>query len=204
MVRSFFAGLLLGVVLMLALGVGALVFVGHALAVSDPLAKVDVIVAVSGDTGPRTETAVKLWKQGYAPLLLFSGASLDPDSVSSAELMKRDAVRLGVPADAILVERVSTTTEENAKLSAQLMSERGLRTAILVTSPYHQRRAALLFSRAFAPAGLSFRNHPADDPSWDPDRWWLREPSRSLTLVELAKLGASLVFSRSPRLPVNL
>jgi uncharacterized SAM-binding protein YcdF (DUF218 family) len=204
MVRSFLLGLLLGVVLMLALGVGALVFVGHALAVSDPLAKVDVIVAVSGDNGPRTETAVKLWKQGYAPLLLFSGASLDPDSVSSAELMKRDAVRLGVPAGAILIEPASTTTEENAKRTAQLMSERGLRTAILVTSPYHQRRAALLFSRAFVPAELSFRNHPADDPSWDPDRWWLREPSRSLTLVELAKLGASLVFSRSPGMPATL
>lgn len=192
--RSFFFGVLVGAVLMLSIAVGGLVVVGHALAVSDPLAKADVIVAVSGDNGPRTETAVRLWKQGYAPLLLFSGASLDPDSVSSAELMKRDAMKLGVPAAAIIVEPDSTTTEQNAQLVAQLMRERGLRSAILVTSPYHQRRAALLFGRAFAPADLSFRNHPAEDPEWDADRWWMREPSRSLTLVELAKLGASLVF----------
>ncbi|HZP95201.1 MAG TPA: YdcF family protein [Candidatus Limnocylindria bacterium] len=192
--RTFLFGVLVGAVLMLSIGVGTLVVLGHALAVRDPLAKVDVIVAVSGDTGPRTETAVRLWQQGYAPLLLFSGASLDPNSVSSAELMKRDAMKLGVPERAILIEPDATTTEENARLVAQVMSARGLRTAILVTSPYHQRRAALLFSRAFAPAGLSFRNRPADDPDWDPDRWWTREPSRSLTLVEIAKLGAAILF----------
>lgn len=192
--RGFVLGVVTGAILMLVAGVGALVMVGHVLAVEDPLAKSDVIVAVSGDSGPRTATAVQLWKQGAAPLLLFSGASLDPDSVSSAELMKRDAMKQGVPESAILVEPQSATTEENAKRTAELMSEKGLHTAILVTSPYHQRRAALLFSRAFAPVGLTFLNHPAADPDWDPDRWWLREPSRSLTLVELAKLGAALIF----------
>ncbi|HKW78830.1 MAG TPA: YdcF family protein [Candidatus Limnocylindria bacterium] len=191
--RQFLSGMAVGAILMLALGVGGLVAVGHALAVADPLAKADVIVAVSGDAGPRTKTAVSLWKQGYAPLLLFSGAALDPESVSSAELMKRDAMTLGVPASAILVEPASTSTEENAKLVAELMSARGLRTAILVTSPYHQRRASILFTRSFAPAGLAFRNHPADDPEWDPDGWWMREPSRHLTLVELAKLGAVML-----------
>lgn len=194
--RSFFLGLLVGVAFMLALGVAGLVGIGHALAVEDPLAKTDVIIAISGDNGPRTQTAVRLWKQGYAPVVLFSGGSLDPESVSSAELMKRDAVRLGVPAAAILVEPASTTTEENARLTAQLMTERGLRTAILVTSPYHQRRASIFFSRAFAANGLEFRNHPAFDPDWDPDRWWIREPARTLTLVELAKLGASIVFAK--------
>jgi uncharacterized SAM-binding protein YcdF (DUF218 family) len=140
--------------------------------------------------------AVSLWQQGLAPLLLFSGASLDPDSVSSGELMKREALRMGVPASAILVEPLSATTEENAKRTAALMTERGLHTAILVTSPYHQRRASLLFSRAFEPAGLSFRNHPANDPTWDSDRWWMTDPPRALTLVELAKLGAVIFGSR--------
>ena len=192
--RSFFAGVLVGILLMLVAGFGALVLIGHALAVEDPLVNSDAIVAVSGDNGPRTAMAVELWKQGLAPVLIFSGASLDPDSVSSAELMKREAIRQGVPESAILVEPASATTEENAKRTAELMSERGLHSAILVTSPYHQRRAALLFSRAFEPAGLTFRNHPAHDPDWDPTRWWTREPSRSLTLVELAKLGAALIF----------
>lgn len=191
--RTFLLGVLTGVLLSIVGGLGALIAIGHVLAVEDPLAPSDVIVAVSGDNGPRTDTAVALWKQGYAPMLLFAGAALDPDSVSSAELMKRDAIRLGVPADAILVEPSSATTEENARFVARLMAERGLRTAILVTSPYHQRRASILFERSFAPASLAFRNYPARDPAWDPYRWWMREPSRTLTFVELAKLGATVI-----------
>src|SRR5439155_83701 len=121
----------------------------------------------SGDTGARVETAISIWKAGYAPVLIFSGASSDPQSASSAELMKRTALAAGVPASSIVVEGSSATTEENATNVAQIMRAQGLHTAILVTSPYHQRRAALLFTREFDAAGLVFRNHPADDPDRD-------------------------------------
>ncbi|HYV21988.1 MAG TPA: YdcF family protein [Candidatus Bathyarchaeia archaeon] len=190
--RRFLLGFLLGALSIVALLVG----VGHWLDESDPLAHADAIVAISGDTGARAESAIALWKQGYAPVLIFSGGSSDPASVASAELMKRTAVAAGVPANAIVVEGSSATTEENAQRVAELMKTAGLRSAILVTSPYHQRRAALLFEREFDRAGLSFRNHPADDPDWDATLWWTTEPSRSLTLVELAKLGALVAGQR--------
>jgi uncharacterized SAM-binding protein YcdF (DUF218 family) len=177
--------------------VAVLVGVGHWLDVTDPLTKADAIVAISGDTGARADSAIALWKQGYAPVLIFSGGSRDPESVASAELMKRTAVAAGVPADAIVVEGTSATTEENANQVAELMRTRGLRSAILVTSPYHQRRAALLFEREFGRVSLTLRNRPAEDPDWDPSFWWTSEPSRSLTLVELAKLGALVVGQRA-------
>jgi uncharacterized SAM-binding protein YcdF (DUF218 family) len=187
--RRFLLGFLLGVISIVAVLVG----VGHWLGPTDPLERADAIVAISGDTGARADSAIALWKQGYAPVLIFAGGSRDPESVASAELMKRTAVAAGVPANAIVVEGTSATTEENAKLVAELMRSQGLRSAILVTSPYHQRRAAMLFEREFGRASLSFRNHPADDPTWDPTLWWTSEPSRNLTLVELAKLGALVV-----------
>jgi uncharacterized SAM-binding protein YcdF (DUF218 family) len=191
-VRRFLFGFILGVISIVAVLVG----IGHWLDVNDPLAKADAIVAISGDTGARAETAIALWKQGYAPLLIFSGGSSDPESVASAELMKRTAVAAGVPANAIAVEGASATTEENAGRVAELMKTRGLASAILVTSPFHQRRAAILFEREFGRAGLTFRNHPADDPSWDPTLWWTSDPSRTITLVELAKLGALVAGQR--------
>lgn len=190
--RRFLLGFLIGAVSV----VGLLVGIGHWLEVTDPLKKADAIVAISGDTGARADTAIALWKQGYAPLLIFSGGSSDPASVASAELMKRTAVAAGVPANAILVEGESATTEENAQLVAELMRSRSLRSAILVTSPYHQRRAAMLFEREFSRGSLSLVNHPAADPVWDPNLWWTSDPSRKLTLVELAKLGALVVGQR--------
>ena len=191
--RGFLVGLVVGVVLMAGLGLFALAALGHALAVEDPLEKSDAIVAISGDTGARATTAIALWKQGYAPVIVFSGAAIDPDSVSSAEIMRREALRQGVPENATIIEPVSATTEENASEVAKLMVQRKIRSAILVTSPYHQRRAALLFTRAFEPARLVLRNYPARDPEWNPDFWWRHDPLRSRTLVELAKLGAELL-----------
>ncbi|MGH2500535.1 MAG: YdcF family protein [Candidatus Limnocylindria bacterium] len=171
---------------------------GHALAVRDPLGESDAIVALSGDAGERARTAIELWRQRHAPLLIFSGGSQDPTSIPSAEIMKREALRAGVPEDSVLVEPSSATTAENAARVADLMAARGLRTAILVTSPYHQRRAAFHFTRAFAGSALSFRNHPADDPGWDPTLWWLHEASRQLTLVELAKLAVEVFGAQLP------
>ena len=91
--RRFLLGFLLGAITIVAVLVG----VGHWLDVTDPLAHADAIVAISGDTGARAESAITLWKQGYAPVLIFSGGSSDPESVASAELMKRVAVAAGVP-----------------------------------------------------------------------------------------------------------
>ena len=119
--RGFIVGLLVGVVLTVGLGAFGLAAVGHALAIEDPLEKADAIVAISGDTGARANTAIALWKQGYAPLIVFSGAAIDPDSVSSAEIMRREALRQGVPENATLIEPVSATTDENANRPAATM-----------------------------------------------------------------------------------
>lgn len=192
----FLLGFLAGVVATVLAAVAALAGVGHALRVEDPLDRADAIVAISGDTGPRVRTTVALWKEGYAGVVIFAGSALDPLSPSSAELMKRLAVTEGVPDEAILVEGGSASTGENAALVAELMDEAGLRSAILVTSPYHQLRASIHFDREFSRLGLTFRNHPADDPRWDPTLWWTREPSRSLTLVELAKLAFEYMDGR--------
>src|SRR6267143_7028676 len=108
--RRFFLGFVLGAASILA----ALVGIGHFLDIADPLEKSDAIVAISGDTGARATTAIALWKQGYAPVIVFSGAAIDPDSVSSAEIMRREALRQGVPEGATLIEPASATTEENA------------------------------------------------------------------------------------------
>jgi len=188
--RRFLAGVLVGILLSVGTGLTAFLLLGSWLAVEDPLERVDAIVAISGDTGARADTAITLWKAGWAPIIVFSGAAIDPESVSSAEIMRREALRQGVPENAVLVEGASTTTEENAAEVAKLMAGRKLHSAILVTSPYHQRRAAYEFHRAFDPRGLVFRNHPANDSEWNAFLWWRQEPVRSRTLLELVKLGA--------------
>lgn len=203
-VGRFIAGFALGALVMVLLGVSGLVAVGHALRVQDPLERADAIIAISGDTGPRVRAAVALWKEGYAEMLIFAGGALDPASPSSGELMKRQAIALGVPDEAILVEPESKTTDENAERVAVLMEEAGLKSAILVTSAFHQRRASMHFAREFEPRRLTFLNRPADDPDWDPTLWWTRSGSRTVTLVELAKIAVEAFDGRFDRPPTGL
>src|SRR5438093_12485515 len=135
--RRFLAGVLVGILLSVGTGLTAFLLLGSWLAVEDPLEKVDAIVAISGDTGARADTAITLWKAGWAPMIVFSGAAIDPDSVSSAEIMRREALRQGVPENAVPVERASTTTEEDAAEVAKHMEGHKLYTDNLVITPYH-------------------------------------------------------------------
>ncbi len=185
----FLVGFVAGIVATLT----GLMAVGHFLAVEDPLVKADAIVALSGDQGARTATAVDLWKRGFAPVIVFAGSSEDPASLPSAEIMKREAVRLGVPVDRVLTEPSSATTKENATRVSDILRGYQITRVILVTSPYHQRRASILFERQLEGTSITFRNYPARDDEWDPSLWWASEPSRSLTLVELAKLGVEVM-----------
>ena len=185
----FVVGFVTGIAATLAV----LMSVGHFLAVEDPLRQADAIVAISGDQGARTATAVALWKQGLAPVIVFAGSSEDPASLPSAEIMKREAVRLGLPADRVLTESSSATTLENATRVVELLRAHQIKSAILVTSPYHQRRASAHFARQLQGTEITFTNYPARDDQWDPRLWWAREPSRSLTLVEVAKLGVEVM-----------
>ncbi|MBI5304219.1 MAG: YdcF family protein [Chloroflexi bacterium] len=91
----------------------------------------------------RTRHAIALYQAGYAPRLIFSGG-LGKNPPSEAEVMQRIAVRAGVPAQAIVLEDQSHSTEENLRNSKALMEARGWRTAIIVSDPFHILRAETL------------------------------------------------------------
>lgn len=152
--------------------------------------KADAIIAVSGgDTNARTGEAIKLYQNGWADTLIFSGAALDKTGPSNAEAMRQIALSSGVPDEAIIVEEESETTHENAAETRALLLERDLETIILVTSAYHQRRAGLEFKDRMGGV-ITVLNHPvATDNQWSP-MWWATPIGWWLTVGELFKIGA--------------
>jgi uncharacterized SAM-binding protein YcdF (DUF218 family) len=166
----------------------AIIGIGLFLSPQDKLRHADLIVAISGgETSQRTNEAVRVYKQGYAPKLLFSGAAADPNGPSNAATMRRDAMSAGVPASAILIEEQSTTTAQNAADAAPIIHRLGAHTIILVTSPYHQRRASLNFHQVLGP-GITIINHSASDSVWRKSNWWTRPYTIKLTVQELQKI----------------
>ncbi len=143
------------------------------LIVRDPLAKADVILVLSGDdNGERAAAGIELYKQGYAGHLLMSGGPL-AGRLTAAGWMKKQAVAAGVPAAAVLVQERSRSTLEDAEFSLPLVQANGFRSVVLVTSPYHTRRAAAVFRKLYPPAGIRVIVYPARS-SFEPHGWWQR------------------------------
>lgn len=150
---------------------------------------VDAIVTVSGgDTQARTNEAIKLYQNGWAPKLIFSGAAQDKSGPSNAAAMGRQAEDVGVPSDAIILEDKSETTQQNAEKSQSIFEQYDIKSVILVTSAYHERRASLEF--AARSKDVLVRRHPVpSDGQWS-GWWWLTPQGWYLALSELIKIIA--------------
>lgn len=169
---------------------GFIVSVSLFLPVSDPLKKADVIVTVSGgDTQGRARHAIELYKEGYAPRMVFSGAAADPKSASNAKVMMSIAAARGVPISAISLDEYSRDTKENAQKSKEILG--GASKIILVTSDYHQRRVNHEFQKALGPE-VELINSPAKDKNWGRKSWFLHPYGWYISITEPVKL----LFSR--------
>ncbi|HEV7662529.1 MAG TPA: YdcF family protein [Chloroflexota bacterium] len=148
----------------------------------------DAIVVISGDEQmARFQEGVNLYQHGYGQYLVFSGAAHD-NGTSNADVMRDLAVQRGVPDGVILEEPLGEDTWGNAVHTRQVLENHGLHRAILVTSPYHVRRAKLTFDAAYAGSTIELTVHAAPDSQWRKLSWWKQAETRRLTFTELQKL----------------
>ena len=149
--------------------------------------KADAIVAISGgDTDARTNQAISLYKKGWADKLIFSGAAEDKTGPSNAAVMQKNAIAAGVPASSILIDERSETTKQNAENSKKIFDENNMKSVILVTSGYHQRRASLEFNKIAG--GVKIFSHPVkSDKDWS-FLWWVTPTGWFLSVSEVVKV----------------
>lgn len=152
-------------------------------------AAADAIVAISGgDTDARTLEAIRLYKAGWSDRLIFSGAAEDKTSISNAAAMRAQAVVAGVPEAAITLDEFASDTAGNAADLKAIATQGNFTRIILVTSPYHQRRASMEFERTLGPSVAIVSHSTPDDRYWSPAFWWLSPYSWYLSLSELSKI----------------
>ena len=122
----------------------------------------EVIIVLGGGSHERPERAAELFKVHAAPRILISGEGDD-------EINRQILLKAGVPAGAIEVEGKSRTTKENAEFSVTKLRSEKIRSAIIVTSWYHSRRALQTFEH-YGPE-LKFFSRPSyfafDSEEWN-------------------------------------
>ena len=168
------------------------------LVTNDPIAPADALIVLSGDsTGERVMQGVALWRQGVAPRVILSGGPIGR-WVTAAEIMRREALLLGLPSRAILLEEESRSTWEQAVKTLPMVKRLGARRVIIVTSPYHARRARWTFRRVFGPAGIEVLVSASPYSKFQADRWWTREQDTEDVLLEYFKMVHYFLCFRSP------
>ena len=95
------------------------------------------------DTYSRCLHAARLYRQGEPCLVVVSGGKVESDTPGPtlAEVMRDFLLTQGVAAKDILLEDKSSTTYENARETADLLSQRGIERVVLVTSATHMQRS---------------------------------------------------------------
>lgn len=99
------------------------------------------------------DRAAQLLLDGYGNYLIFSGGSgrLTEGLYGKpeAEFFADRARALGVPADKIITEPLSTNTGENVRFTRKLLAQKGLhpQSFILVQKPYMERRTYATFKK---------------------------------------------------------
>lgn len=105
-------------------------------------------VDADGRAGPalaaRTDAAVRLWRDGLAPALVFTGGS-EGAVATEARAAANRAEAAGVPVDVMILEERSTSTEGNALYSRELVQGR----VLVVTDAYHVFRSERVWGRHF-------------------------------------------------------
>ena len=133
------------------LGVAAwIIWVGD----RDQAAPADAIIvlgAAAYDAKPspvfeeRIRHGLDLYRQGYAPKLIFTGGFGGAGArFSESQVARRYAIKQDIPAQDILIENRSRTTRQNLIEAKRLMDAHGMRRAILVSDPLHMARALRL------------------------------------------------------------
>jgi uncharacterized SAM-binding protein YcdF (DUF218 family)/glycosyltransferase involved in cell wall biosynthesis len=142
--------------------------IAEPLKVTVPARQADVIVVFAGGVGEsgragggyqeRVKEAIDLYAAGRAARVIFSSGY--QFAFREAEVMKDLAVDNGLPESAIHLETQASNTFENVSFVDAILKREQWQSVLLVSSPYHMRRALLTWSRVAPEVSVTARPVP--------------------------------------------
>ena len=170
---------------------------------SDAPERADIIFIPGGSYPELPEYAAKLWREGFAPLVLPTGKYsikrgrfygvrakadvYDGDYLTECAFMTDVLQKNGVPAAAILQEDRSEYTRQNAFFAREVTDAAGLRVrrAVIVCKGYHARRCLTYWRMAYPET--AFFVCPVDPSGITKENWFRTKEGLRRVLGELAR-----------------
>lgn len=185
--------------------------IGDFIFLKDPPDKADAILVVGGSRPELAEIAADLWKNKMAPLVFigggvsiktgkFPGPESKQDIYSKEYKTEYDFYRdvlltNGVQEQAIIGEKRSSFTRENAFFARQVFDEKQIAPAkiLLVCQNFHARRCLMFFQSAFP--DTEFLIIPFEGTGFTKADWFQSKYGVQRVLGELSRCGNQFGFS---------
>jgi len=166
--------------------------IGDYLVLDQPHETSDAIVAVSGEQSRRT-WAVELYRRGYSSLLIFNvsdttyffGQAIDP-----VESIRQMASEADIPAESMVIHNQVKSTWEDALATRESVLRLGLKSIMVVSSPFNMRRVWLTYNHVLGdlPVNIRFCAVPWEMEKLSPQDWWNRERELQFVVNEYLKI----------------
>lgn len=153
--RRFLRRLVLGVLLVGVLVIGGTSFRVWQVARGDDRTTADVVLVLgaaqyagtpSKILEARLRHAMNLYDQGVAPYIVTTGGNKPGDTYTEASAGVRWLTEQGVPKNRVIAVGEGSDTLGSLKAAAKSIHDRGWRTAVIVSDPWHSLRARTMAS----------------------------------------------------------
>ncbi|HET9065007.1 MAG TPA: YdcF family protein [Gemmatimonadales bacterium] len=91
----------------------------------------------------RLDHGAKLFRDGWAPLIVVTGGIVEGDRMSEATAGQRYLTGIGLPPEQVVVAAEGRSTRGSMDAVAERLKGEGLRRVILVSDPFHMARLRL-------------------------------------------------------------
>ncbi len=172
--------------------------------------KADALVFLMGSFSDRVLQTDDLYKQGLADQVLIvkasnkAAAALEARGIPVVNETRQvcDAlVALGIPEDKVItIPGDATSTQMEAMIVREyILNHTSLDSLILVSSPFHTRRASLIFKTAFKNTAtpVCIFSSPSSYSIHDAEKWWRSREMVQRVLMEYMKLANFVLFEKS-------
>ena len=131
----------------------------------------------------RLDTAVDLYKHEVVYSILISGGATREGEPSEAYAGAQYVVGQGVSGTDVILESEARSTQDNLRFGASELARRGLKSWVVVSDPYHLRRAQMLVEDQ----GMAFQCVAVPHSSRNSISF-LFDESRKLLLIRIARM----------------
>ncbi|MBZ0220826.1 MAG: YdcF family protein [Candidatus Methylomirabilis sp.] len=156
--------------------------------------RADAVICLSGAEVERVEHCQGLYMAGKAAMVVVTGGGLEAGLIyyreggSLASISRNWLLENGVPESSVEVIEQGTSTYEEAAAVRSFVERKGIKSIVVVSSPYHMRRVSLVFRNAFQGSGVEVSFSPARGFDEGLAGWWREEGLVAAVFGEYVKL----------------